>query len=161
VCCFDKTGTITAEDLVLEGVVGLEYVLKSPAFHELIGFHHIQLSSSDRKRLVNVKETSRETTLCLAAAHALVRLDDGTVVGDPMEKTALESLEWNLGKGMLCMPTVDMVLLKVLRGCYFTRQCPRPSPHTINHSPSFPVFFIPETYVDCFGASWRQSSGCC
>jgi P-type E1-E2 ATPase len=26
VCCFDKTGTITAEDLVLEGVVGLEYV---------------------------------------------------------------------------------------------------------------------------------------
>ena len=24
VCCFDKTGTITAENLVLEGVVGVE-----------------------------------------------------------------------------------------------------------------------------------------
>ena len=46
-----------------------------------------------------MKETSRETTLCLAAAHALVKLDDGTVVGDPMEKTTLDSLEWTLGKG--------------------------------------------------------------
>ena len=26
ICCFDKTGTITAENLVLEGVVGVEYV---------------------------------------------------------------------------------------------------------------------------------------
>ena len=26
VCCFDKTGTITAENLVLEGVVGVECV---------------------------------------------------------------------------------------------------------------------------------------
>ncbi|KAJ7853494.1 hypothetical protein B0H14DRAFT_2758132 [Mycena olivaceomarginata] len=55
VCCFDKTGTITAENLVLEGVVGVE-------------------------------RHSRETTLCLAAAHALVRLDDGTIVGDPHGK---------------------------------------------------------------------------
>ena len=27
VCCFDKTGTITAENLVVEGVVGVEFVL--------------------------------------------------------------------------------------------------------------------------------------
>ncbi|KAL0958887.1 hypothetical protein HGRIS_014206 [Hohenbuehelia grisea] len=76
VCCFDKTGTITAENLVLEGVVGVD-----PA---------------DENKLVHVKEASRETVLCLAAAHALVRLDDGTVIGDPMEKTALEALEWQL-----------------------------------------------------------------
>ena len=50
---------------------------------------------------MNVKEAGRETTLCLAAAHALVLLDDGTVVGDLMEKTALEALEWQLAKGML------------------------------------------------------------
>ncbi|KIY47748.1 hypothetical protein FISHEDRAFT_65997 [Fistulina hepatica ATCC 64428] len=78
VCCFDKTGTITAENLVLEGVAGVD--------------------SSDPKKLVNVKESSRETTLCLAAAHALVRLDDGTIVGDPMEKTTLEGLNWELVK---------------------------------------------------------------
>lgn len=56
-------------------------------------------SPKDGDKLINVKETSRETTLCLAAAHALVKLDDGTVVGDPMEKTTLDALDWTLGKG--------------------------------------------------------------
>ncbi|KAJ7705279.1 hypothetical protein B0H17DRAFT_973789 [Mycena rosella] len=84
VCCFDKTGTITAENLVLEGIVGVD--------------------PSDHRRLVDVKETSRETTLCLAAAHALVRLDDGTIVGDPMEKTTLAALDWNLSKGEQISP---------------------------------------------------------
>ncbi|KAG6918084.1 hypothetical protein DXG01_016536 [Tephrocybe rancida] len=84
VCCFDKTGTITAENLVLEGVVGM--------------------NPKDQHALINVKETSRETTLALAAAHALVKLDDGTTVGDPMEKTTLEALDWNLGKGELISP---------------------------------------------------------
>ena len=50
-------------------------------------------------KLADVKEVSRETTLCLAAAHALVRLDDGTIVGDPMEKTTLDALKWQLNKG--------------------------------------------------------------
>ncbi|KAF8528348.1 endoplasmic reticulum Ca-transporting P-type ATPase [Hysterangium stoloniferum] len=79
VCCFDKTGTITAESLVVEGVAGID--------------------STDPLRLVNVKDSGRETTHCLAAAHALVLLDDGTVVGDPMERTTLEALEWTLAKG--------------------------------------------------------------
>ncbi|KII85628.1 hypothetical protein PLICRDRAFT_166290 [Plicaturopsis crispa FD-325 SS-3] len=84
VCCFDKTGTITAENLILEGVAGVD--------------------SSNLRRLVNVKEVNRETTLCLAAAHALVRLDDGTVVGDPMERTTLEALDWKLTKGDTILP---------------------------------------------------------
>lgn len=88
VCCFDKTGTITAENLVLEGVAGVNVV--------------------DPRKLVGVKETSRETTLCLAAAHALVQLDDGTVVGDPMEKTTLDSLEWTLGKGNVISPSSNV-----------------------------------------------------
>ena len=56
-------------------------------------------SASDFTKLVDVKGASRETTLCLAAAHALVRLDDGTIVGDPMEKTTLDALKWQLSKG--------------------------------------------------------------
>ncbi|KAL1411623.1 putative cation-transporting ATPase 1 [Vanrija albida] len=79
VCCFDKTGTITGEDLVVEGVCGVD--------------------SADPKRLAPITETSKETTLTLAAAHALVQLDDGTIVGDPMEKTTLTALDWKLSKG--------------------------------------------------------------
>ncbi|PCH41918.1 endoplasmic reticulum Ca-transporting P-type ATPase [Wolfiporia cocos MD-104 SS10] len=79
VCCFDKTGTITAENLVVEGVAGID-----PA---------------DRLKLVDVKATGRETTLALAAAHALVRLGDGTIVGDPMEKITVDALNWKISKG--------------------------------------------------------------
>lgn len=43
-----------------------------------------------------MKEVGPETRHVLAAAHALVRLDDGTIVGDPMEKTTLEALGWQL-----------------------------------------------------------------
>ena len=56
-------------------------------------------SPSDLLKLVDVKNTARETTLALAAAHALVRLDDGTIVGDPMERTTLDALSWQLAKG--------------------------------------------------------------
>jgi cation-transporting ATPase 13A1 len=56
-------------------------------------------SPSDRRKLVNVKEVSRESTWCLATAHALVKLDDGTIVGDPMEKITLEALDWQLIQG--------------------------------------------------------------
>ncbi|KAK4701531.1 manganese-transporting P-type ATPase, partial [Phenoliferia sp. Uapishka_3] len=84
ICCFDKTGTITGENLVVEGVAGLN--LKN-------------------KEIVPVKETSLETTLCLAAAHALVLLDDG-VVGE-MEKTTLDALGWKLSAGDRIAPEVS------------------------------------------------------
>jgi manganese-transporting P-type ATPase len=58
-------------------------------------------NNSRDKKLIDVKETEKDTSLCLAAAHALVWLDDGTIVGDPMEKTTLEVLEWNLSKGKI------------------------------------------------------------
>ena len=46
-----------------------------------------------------MKEVGRETVLTLATAHALVKLDDGIIVGDPMEKTTLDAMEWTLGNG--------------------------------------------------------------
>ena len=51
-----------------------------------------------------MKEVGRETLLTLAAAHALVKLDDGTIVGDPMEKTTLDAMEWTLGNGEHLVP---------------------------------------------------------
>ncbi|KAI5451460.1 putative cation-transporting ATPase 1 [Naganishia albida] len=79
VCCFDKTGTITGEDLVVEGVAGLNL--------------------EDLKSLTPVTETPNDTKLTLGSAHALVLLEDGVIVGDPMERTTLDALEWQLQKG--------------------------------------------------------------
>ncbi|TIB78800.1 hypothetical protein E3Q23_00623 [Wallemia mellicola] len=83
VCCFDKTGTITGEDLVVEGVAGI---------------------ASNPRDLMPLQVTPKETTLTLASSHALVLLDEGDVVGDPMEKTTLEALDWKLGKGDTVAP---------------------------------------------------------
>lgn len=44
-------------------------------------------------------ECQQDTVLTLASAHALVLLEDGTVVGDPMERTTLDALEWQLTTG--------------------------------------------------------------
>ncbi|KZT35044.1 cation-transporting ATPase [Sistotremastrum suecicum HHB10207 ss-3] len=87
VCCFDKTGTITAENLVVEGVAGVD--------------------KEDKLKLKDIKATSLQTTITLAAAHALVLLDDGTLVGDPMEKTTLQSLDWELSKGDVVSPSAS------------------------------------------------------
>ncbi|KAF3273893.1 hypothetical protein TWF173_010297 [Orbilia oligospora] len=85
VCCFDKTGTLTGEDLVVEGVAGLNGQEHGP-------------SGKVTPSLQRVAEVGAETTLVLATAHALVRLDEGEIVGDPMEKATLEALGWSLGK---------------------------------------------------------------
>lgn len=77
VCCFDKTGTLTGEDLVLEGVAGL---------------------SEEIRTLTETKDIPVTSTLVLAAAHALVLLDDGEIVGDPMEKNTLKSIGWTVDK---------------------------------------------------------------
>jgi manganese-transporting P-type ATPase len=96
VACFDKTGTLTGEDLVVEGIAGL-------------GLGH---SGTDTPRerdgahshMTSVKDAGLETTLVLATAHALVKLDEGDIVGDPMEKATLTSLGWNLGKNDILSP---------------------------------------------------------
>jgi cation-transporting ATPase 13A1 len=51
---------------------------------------------ADHHALASVHAVGLETTLTLAAAHALVLLEDG-IVGDPMEKTTIEALNWSLG----------------------------------------------------------------
>ena len=59
--------------------------------------------------------------LCLASAHALVRLDYGTLVGDTMEKTAVEALNWVLifsDKVTLAHPQAATALKPTIR-CQF------------------------------------------
>ena len=88
IACFDKTGTLTGEDLVVDGIAGLSLDDKN-AKTEKDGAH---------SKLTSVLEAGQQTTLVLATAHALVKLDEGEIVGDPMEKATLTSLGWTLGR---------------------------------------------------------------
>lgn len=88
VACFDKTGTLTGEDLVVDGIAGLT-LGRTDAKIEVDGAH---------SQVTPVVEVGIETTLVLATAHALVKLDEGDIVGDPMEKATLASLGWTLGR---------------------------------------------------------------
>ncbi|EKJ77853.1 hypothetical protein FPSE_01946 [Fusarium pseudograminearum CS3096] len=98
VACFDKTGTLTGEDLVVEGIAGLalghEDEIKDTK--EADGAH---------STMTAVTDASLETKLVLATAHALVKLDEGDIVGDPMEKATLTSLGWTLGRNDTLMST--------------------------------------------------------
>ena len=86
VACFDKTGTLTGENLVVDGIAGL-MLGRTPGNEE----------DGGDSRLVKVADVGFQTTLVLATAHALVKLDEGEIVGDPMEKATLTSLGWTLG----------------------------------------------------------------
>ena len=85
VACFDKTGTLTGEDLVVDGIAGLS----------------LDQSSEGRgadTNLTAIVNAGSQTTFVLATAHALVKLDEGDVVGDPMEKATLNGLGWTLSR---------------------------------------------------------------
>lgn len=91
VACFDKTGTLTGEDLVVEGIGGLITGGKASR-------SKTSSEASDIGALTAVQDVAPETTLVLATAHALVKLDEGEIVGDPMEKATLSALGWSLGR---------------------------------------------------------------
>lgn len=86
VCCFDKTGTLTEEDLVVEGVAD-----------------HTK-TDGVVTRLIAVTEARESTLLVLATAHSVVKLDDGTTVGDPMERATLKSIGWTIGPNDTVLP---------------------------------------------------------
>jgi manganese-transporting P-type ATPase len=88
IACFDKTGTLTGEDLVVEGVAGLSLGKKGAASQP----------DGAQSAVTKVPDCGFETTIVLATAHALVKLDEGEIVGDPMEKATLTSLGWTLGR---------------------------------------------------------------
>ncbi|KAJ2767270.1 putative cation-transporting ATPase 1 [Coemansia nantahalensis] len=88
IVCLDKTGTITGEDLVVEGVAGAP-------------------GAADPAHLADARDLGRDATLTLASAHALVRLEDGDLVGDPMERTQLAAAGFRLVTSDVIIPDAD------------------------------------------------------
>jgi cation-transporting ATPase 13A1 len=88
IACFDKTGTLTGENLVVDGVAGLD-----------LGNKDVKTESDGaHSHLAPLNQVGPEPTLVLATAHALVRLEEGDIVGEPMEQATLNSLGWTLGR---------------------------------------------------------------
>lgn len=152
VCCFDKTGTLTAEDLVFEGVAGFK--------------------SDDIKALSSPQEIPQVSNYVLGAAHALVQLDDGEVVGDPMEKATLKAAKWKVGEKDTVTRKVGEKTekLHILRRFQFSSALKRSSsiashgsktlvavkgaPETIRSM----LTEIPENYEECFKSFTRNGS---
>lgn len=72
-CCFDKTGTLTSDHMILEGVAGTKG-------HEL-------------DVVTDVKTLPTAVSRVLACCQSLLQVDKG-LVGDPVEKAAVEATGW-------------------------------------------------------------------
>uniref|UniRef100_A0A383WJ86 Cation-transporting ATPase n=1 Tax=Tetradesmus obliquus TaxID=3088 RepID=A0A383WJ86_TETOB len=75
VCCFDKTGTLTTDHLLLEGLAGLP-------------------GKPPRELVSEPAQMPAAAGEVLAACQSLV-LIDGEVIGDPLEKAALQASRWS------------------------------------------------------------------
>eukprot|EP00927_Polykrikos_kofoidii_P045766 TRINITY_DN39872_c0_g1_i1.p1 TRINITY_DN39872_c0_g1~~TRINITY_DN39872_c0_g1_i1.p1 ORF type:complete len:1276 (+),score=203.55 TRINITY_DN39872_c0_g1_i1:410-3829(+) len=89
-CCFDKTGTLTSDAMEVDRIEGVEQIAvgKPNADPEVI--------SGDLDQALPFLSTA-----VIAACHGLTVIE-GQIVGDPLEKAALNAIGWQLpGSGLV------------------------------------------------------------
>eukprot|EP00049_Salpingoeca_infusionum_P025583 m.20377 g.20377 ORF g.20377 m.20377 type:complete len:1339 (+) comp8156_c0_seq2:3-4019(+) len=87
-CLFDKTGTITSDELIATGVVATtKHCTCEPHYG------HSHSSSSSAIAPSPMSTMPLEPALVIAGCHSLVDID-GETTGDPLEKESLKSIGW-------------------------------------------------------------------
>lgn len=127
-CVFDKTGTITTDELVAVGVVSpsASYQHLRAAFVAALASRDTSTTpgeaapSSDAAAVVAstagmtpMKEASSEMFLVLGGCHSLV-LVDGKIAGDPLEVASLKAIRWEMlpGSTDVTRPRPEMLVDK-------------------------------------------------
>lgn len=119
VCCFDKTGTLTADEFQVRGVAGIAggvSTIADPSYGHAAGSsrnstsaskdasasasggHQGEGGGSATHPLVAATQAWDASKWVLAACHSLVHVD-ATLVGDPVEISALSAVQFTLSKG--------------------------------------------------------------
>ncbi|CEF64712.1 Cation-transporting P-type ATPase family and Cation-transporting P-type ATPase, subfamily V and P-type ATPase, A domain and HAD-like domain and P-type ATPase, cytoplasmic domain N-containing protein [Strongyloides ratti] len=105
ICCFDKTGTLTTDNLVVDGI-GI-------------------IDENKNISIKNKNEISDITLNVLASCHSLIILD-GDLVGDPIEKSSLNWIEWNIIENdLISSNDRNSQTIKILQRYHFTSQLRR------------------------------------
>ena len=87
ICCFDKTGTLTSDEMTVLGVAAA-----APA----------EGGGGVDSALVSAADAPEETSLVLAGCQQLVVVD-GELLGDPMERAALQAAGWLFAAEGVCV----------------------------------------------------------
>ena len=105
VCCFDKTGTITSDRLVVRGVAGVE---ADPQHRprEGAGGGASKQRAMGGVPLIAPTTVPEATLQVLAGCHSLVHVGS-EVAGDPMEKAALAAVGWTPAEPDVVRPGRD------------------------------------------------------
>lgn len=148
ICCFDKTGTLTSDDMEFCGVVGS--------------------AESERLESDMTKMDGRAVEI-LASCHALVYVDN-KLVGDPIEKTALQGIGWSYKPENMAIPKRGGQPVHILQRHHFASHLKRMTV-VVNLQEKFFAFVkgapetiqerlvhLPLSYVETYKKYTRQGS---
>ncbi|KDD75339.1 hypothetical protein H632_c733p0, partial [Helicosporidium sp. ATCC 50920] len=147
-CCFDKTGTLTSDQFLLEGVAGVEGLPGVPRLEEEEAGRKegkktegkkqesgdggessqgLARNAPDPSLLSNPRAFPPATARVLACCQSLAKVD-GELVGDPLEKVAVERLGWTLKGDSLSPPSGGAdATLEILHRFHFSSALQRMS----------------------------------